>query len=176
MEIEISGENYIKAVKDFLKIYYKEELRSGTLRKTIKTYAICLTILIAFCLTFNGLKDLFLLVIYFLLGMVALISGFILLIIFINSKKKDKIKIDKVEQVFQDKIYVNAYLKNGSIESTQYNYKDLKKVVEGKESFYLFLNDSLALPVVKKYINREEFIKLMFEKNIVVKEDKRHAI
>ena len=176
MRVEISGEDYSRAVKDFLKIYYKEELKHGSLRRTIKTYAICLLILIIFCIAFKGLKDIFLMVIYFLIGMIMLISGFILLTIFINNKKKDKINIDKVEQVFNDKIYINAYLKSGGIESTQYNYSDLKKVVEGKESFYLFLNDSLALPVIKKGIDREEFIKLMFEKNIVVKEDKKNGI
>lgn len=176
MRVEINGEDYSNAVKDFLKVYYKEELKYGSLRRTIKTYAICLTILIVFCLTFQSLKEIFLMVIYLLLGMVVLISGFILLTIFINNKKKDKINIDKVEQVFEDKIYINVYLKSGGIENTQYHYSDLKKVVEGKESFYLFLNDSLALPVVKKDIDREKFIKLMFEKNIVVKEEKKNGI
>ena len=95
----------------------------------------------------------------------------------INKKKQNKTNISKVEQIFDDKITVIAYLENGSINKNEYTYNDVKKIVETKDCFYLFLTDSLALPLSKlENFNREEFVEFMFSKNIVVREWKKNEI
>lgn len=172
MNFEIEGEKYAQAIGDFLLVYYREELKNGSLKKTIKVYAICFAILIGLCFITPGMKELYFLVMGFLLFMVLLVGGVVALSVFINKKKVKNSNIVKVEQIYEDKISVNAYLVNGSIEKTQYNYSDIKKVVETEKCFYLFLTDSLALPLTKSEETREAFIEFMFSKNIVVRECK----
>jgi hypothetical protein len=104
--------------------------------------------------------------------MVLLISTFIGINLLINKKKKLDNNIERVEQIYENKVSIIAYLKNGSIDKTEYNYTDFKKVVETEDCFFLFLNDNLGLPLVKDNIDRDEFIKFMFSKNIVVRERK----
>ena len=130
MNFEIEGEKYAQAIGDFLLVYYREELKNGSLKKTIKVYAICFAVLIGLCFITPGMKELYFLVMGFLLFMVLLVGGVVALSVLINKKKVKNSNIVKVEQIYEDKISVNAYLVNGSIEKTQYNYSDIKKVVE----------------------------------------------
>ena len=172
MKIEITGERYLEALKSFLPLYYKEELTEGSLRKTIKVYLVCTLILVGFCFLMPGMKELYFLVIGFLVFMVLLISTFIGINLLINKKKKLDNNIERVEQIYENKVSIIAYLKNGSIDKTEYNYTYFKKVVENEDCFFLFLNYNLGLPLVKDNIDRDEFIKFMFSKNIVVRERK----
>lgn len=171
MNFEMNGEEYLNGVRNFIKVYYKEELKRGTLKKTIKTYVICLIILFALLLIMPGLSDLIMLVVYFILIVSGLMASVIGISILIAKKKTLKNNIVKVEQTYDDKIIVKAYMENGSVDEAQYNYKDVKKVVETREFFYLFLNDNLAFPL-KKYNNRNEFIEYIQNKNIIVWEMK----
>ena len=174
MKVEMSGGKYLEGIRNFLKVYYKEELKCGSLKKAIKIYVSCFAIMIGLCLLMPGLKELYLVIIGFLLFMVLLISSVILLSLFISKRKKINNNIVRVEQIYEDKIYINAYLENGSVEKSQYNYFDVKKVVEEKEFFYIFIEDNIAFPLEKK--DREKFVEMILLKGIVVKGVKKYEI
>jgi len=172
MKFVVNKDKYNEGLKLFLTIYYKEELRKGTLRKSIITYSVCLAILVLFSIAMPGLRQLYFALILFLLGFVLLITGVIFLTVLISRKKGYKNNIFKVEQTYGDKIIVETFFEGGSSHKAEYNYSYIKKVIEYKDFFYVFLNDSIAFPLHKdKDFDRESFVEKIASKGVFIKED-----
>lgn len=171
MKVGMNRDDFLQGVKNFASVYYIEELKCGSLRKSVITYSVCLGVLIALCLLLPGLIQFLSLFVFFLLGVTLIITGVIFLNVFISKKKVEKNNITKVEILFEDKISIITHLTNGSFDNSQYSYENIKKIIEKKEYFYLFLNDNVAIPIYKgEKLDRKEFIDFMVNKNIVVKE------
>lgn len=169
MKFVISGENYNKGLQSFLKVYYKEELKKGSLRNCCIVFSLSFAVLISLCFVFTGMKELFIRVIYFAFFIFSLIS--IGIIISLIRSKNKVIDVKKVEQIYEEKIFVRIYKNNDAIDEKTFDYKDVLKVVETKEYFYLFLNEAVAFPVFKGiYLNREEYVEFIKSKGIKVKE------
>ena len=172
MKYIVSGDKYNEGLKLFLTLYYKEELKKGSLRKAIIAYSICLIILALFSILMPGLRQLYFALILFLLGFAILMSGIIFLTILITRKKGYKNNILKVEQTYEEKIIIETFFEGGSSHKTEYNYSSIKKVIEYKDFFYIFLNDSLAFPLYKhKDFDRERFVEKFVSNGIFIKED-----
>lgn len=177
MNVITSGKRQEEGLQDFLKIYYKEELKYGSLKRFVKTYIICFLILISFCFIFKGMRELFLPIIYFMLGMVALVSLVILISLKTGKKRLTLNEIDLIEQSFNEKYEITTKFKKGSVEKTSYSYTDILKVIETKEFFYIFLASSVAMPVDKNaFENIDEFKQFIKSKNIIFRESKKNEI
>ena len=169
MKFVVSGENYNKGLQKFLKVYYKEELKKGSLRNCLTVFILSIAVLISLCMIFTSIKVLFLRVIYFVVFVFMLILVGIIISL-IRSKNK-VIDVKKVEQIYEEKLVVRFFKNNDVIDEKTFVYKDVLKVVETKEYFYLFLNEAVAFPLFKDiYLNREEYIGFVKSKGIKVKE------
>ena len=171
MRFVMSGDEYIEGVKKFMKVYYKEELRQGSLKKAIIVYSLCLIVLVGFCALLPGMKDIFLMIVGFLVLMTIVVFATIIISVFVSSKKNEDLEIDRVEILCEKDLLTISYVDNKIINNKKYGYDDIKKVVETDKYFYLFLNDAVAIPLIKKDGEcRMEFISLFKSKNISVKE------
>ena len=91
-------------------------------------------------------------------------------VVWIYSKRKCQSSIVDAECYLNDKIEIKYYLNDENLVERIFQYEDLKKIVETNFCFYMFLNEAVAIPIVKnETFDRDEFIKLMTGKNIVVK-------
>jgi hypothetical protein len=164
---------FIEGIKEFNKVYIKEELRGGIFFKAILTYSLCLVVLVSLYFLLPGMKQLFFVLIGLLLIMACIIIATIFISYLVSLKKNSGISVIKVDYDFKSEITINHSLNDGSLTTKTFAYKDVKKVIETESYFYLFLNDALAIPVRKNdSFDREFFIKMMYDKNIFVKEFK----
>ena len=169
MKTVVNGEDYNRGLQSFLKVYYKEELKTGSLRNCIIVFSLSLITLISLCFILSGMKEIFLRVIYFVL-IVMMFVVFGIIISLFRSKSK-KIDVQKVEQIYEDKLIIRFHNNNLKIEEKSFEYKDVIKVVETRNYFYWFLNEAVAFPVYKDiYLNREEYVGFIKSKSIIVKE------
>lgn len=169
MKFDVKGSEYEKGLKDFLKVYYKEEIKKGSLRNCLVAFIISLSILVLFCFMLSGMKEIFLRIIYFVIFVMFIIVVGIFISLFISKRKE--YDIEKVEQIYGDSINIKEYKNNGKIYEKNFEYEDVLKVVETKEYFYLFLNEAVAFPLYKDiYLKREEYIDFIKSKGIKIKE------
>ena len=171
MKVNMNGEEFSKGVGEFMKVYYKESMGSKSVKDLIVIFCVSVFFMLTIGLISPDLRgSMFTLLI--ILGVGALLIFMIIFITALIAKKK-KNNIKEVEYVFEDKIYANCVIGEGSVSKEQYNYDNIEKVVETKDYFYVFVSKYAALTVKKKdSLNREEFIEFMIDKRILVKEFK----
>lgn len=170
MEFEISGEKHFQGVREFITVYYKEELKSGSLKKTIITYSACLLVLILLCFLTPGVRELY----YYFIGLLLIVVSFIVIgistNIIVSKKKKFRDDISKIVHSYHDSVEITTCFKDYSIDKVQYEYRDIKKIVANKNYLYLFLNDNFAIPVEKSSLdNQDQFILFMKNKGVLIK-------
>ena len=170
MKVAMNEEEFNKGVAGFLSVYYKESLKSKSVKDLGIICAFSISLLIALCFMTGDKKT--------ALTLLGLVFGGVLIIVLTilivgKVSKKRKYNITKVEYEFEDKIYVTSYIGSGSTNKEQYSYDSVEKVIETTDYFYLFVSKYAALTVKKTQdLNRDEFIELMINKNIAVKECK----
>lgn len=170
VRFEMNKEEFDEGYKKFTKIYYKEEFKNGRLKKTMGLYIAFIGVMISFCFLIPNMKIFFFFVIGIMVFMVLIVAGLIAFKIISSGLKEVKIKLKSIEHIYDDKIYVNTYFENGSVDKAQYNYENIKKVIETEKYYYLFLSDTLSLPLIKREECHVEFLALLRLKNIEVKE------
>ena len=170
VRFEMNKDEFDQGYKSFVKTYYKEELKHGPLKKVIGLYIALIGAVTAFCFLIPKLKVFFFFIIGFMVLVAFLMAGLIVFKIMFSSAKDVKIKLKSIEHIYEEKIYVNTYFENGSVDKAQYIYENIKKVVETEKYYYLFLNDTLSLPLIKREESRDEFVTLLKLKNIEVRE------
>ena len=169
MKFVVSGKDYNKGLQNFLKVYYKEELKKGSLRNCVMVFVISIAVLISLCFVLSGMKEIFLRVIYLVLIVMFFILIGIIASLFVS--KRHVFDVEKVEQIYEENVVIRFNKSDFKTEEKCFEYKDILKVVETKEYFYLFLNEAVAIPLFKDiYLNREEYISLINSKGIKVKE------
>ena len=166
----MNADQFNEGVKEFTKEVYKGTFKKGLFKKAMILYFLALLTFITlgifvqeervFCFTMAGI----------LLAGVIIVLGIILINVAIISKRKNKIGVENVEHKYEDKIYIDTYFSNGSVNSAQYNYSDIKNIVENERFFFLFIGEYNAIPLVKEDMDKNAFIELMIEKGIPVKE------
>lgn len=170
LKISFDGARYEQGIRDFANVYYKEELKKGTLKNSLFCFVVCIVILGVLSLAFKrqrvfilGIIALIFLV-YFFVGLVITLS------LLLNRKRRIDTRFEKVEQYYGKNVEIVVYFKNGSIEKNQYNYHDFIKLVDGKDFFFLFIQNSVAIPIDKNCIeNKEEFINLFISESVKVR-------
>lgn len=170
MKTTMNAEQFDSGIKEFYKETYKGKFKPKSLKKLYIGYFL---ILILF--TVLGIVDKSERTYFFTLAGI-LLAGLVLVIVIILvgylkiSKQKNKMAIQRVEHRYEDKIYLDTYFLNGSVNSVQYTYQDIKKVIETDNFFFLFISEYNAIPLIKEGIEKEKFIEMMIEKGILVKE------
>lgn len=170
MKVSMTGEEYSKGVGEFLSVYYKDWMRSKSFKDLSVIFLVSVSLLIMLGFTSGDIKSSLILVGILLGGLFI-----IFLSVFVMSRiiKNKKYNITKVEYEFIDKIYATSYIGEESTNKEQYSYDSILKVIEAKEYFYLFVSKYAALTIKKtEEFDRNDFIELMIDKKIAVKEYK----
>ena len=84
-------------------------------------------------------------------------------------KQKKEVNIIELNYSFTEKIEQYVKLTNGSETKTEYNYEDIKEVVETNKGYYMFLENNTVLILGKADIeNIDAFKQLLESKNLKV--------
>lgn len=170
MKVIMNSEQFDLGIKEFLKEYYKGNLKPKYLKKLYISYFLLLALFVVMGIFNESKRTYFFTLAGILLGGLVLVCLIFLLSFLSATKQKNKLSIQRVEYKYEEKIYVDTYFLNGSVNSAQYAYEDIKKVAETGNYFFLFISDNNAIPLIKEGIDRGQFIEMMLEKGIVVKE------
>lgn len=141
-----------KLVKNFLKDFYFERIRYVRIIINILIVAIIINFF-----TKNDITTIDIITLIFaLFGIIEVNSSMLPRFNYFKlTKRKNNIINSKIKYVFKEHIFSLSSNKEEFI-----NYKDLKKVIEVKEAYYLYINNSRALIVSKESLKEEEITTL----------------
>ena len=173
MKVITTKERQEEGIHSIMPTYFKYQFKEGVYKQTIKAYTICILVVIAMMIFLEETRLTFLVV----LGFLVLMSIVCASIIFVGYRKSKKQKlpenIDKVEQVLDENYTISTFYKGGSVDTIEYKYSDIDKVVETKDFYCIFLKNYGVIPLDKQGMgNKEEFINLINVNNIALKEMK----
>lgn len=169
MNIEVDLKKYEELLKDFSVVFSKRNLKKGGILKLTMFMIGLLAILVAGRFIFEEYQKLYDILIIVVLALPLLMLVMMLLMYILAKKRKVKVNIAQLNYSFTEKIECNVKFINGSETKTEYNYEDIKEVIETNKGYYMFLENNMALIIGKDDVTDvDAFKQLLASKNIKI--------
>lgn len=169
MKIEMNGETYVKGVQEFYKTTNYLNV------KKMKNRSIILLVMGVLFIVF-GIIDKEMRNLMIVCGSIIIVCCiFLLFAPIINEKNIQKNtknnSINKIECDVENNVIVKTTFNAGSENVFEYEFKDIEKLKESENFYFMYIDKYSAVPIAKDNIeNASEFISVFKKNNVLVEE------
>lgn len=173
MKYTTNESQLVEGARKYASVIYKRQFKTKNLISMILIVSLSVVCLLLSRLMVPEMKkviDMF----FILIGSaIIFVVLYITLICITYKKRKYNFKIVNVDFEFEEKLGVISNFKNGSINKVEYNYSDIKEIIDSKEFFYLILKNKIAYTLAKESVeSKAEFVEFIKNRNIGIIEVK----
>lgn len=167
MKIEMDAKGYIDGVKEFYKVIMEPSTKK--IRKSLTMFSLLGVLFIVMGIIDKEMRRLMI-----ICGVIVLVSCILLALTpLINKKAIRKLdqdnKIEKVEIEISDSITIKAFFDGGSINTSQYDFKDIEKLTNRSDYYFIYINKYSAIAINKENVeNNADFIQLFKNNNVTI--------
>ncbi len=152
-------------------VFYKEQLKNGMYKKIAIIYFLIIVAFLLLYLTAKEDKEMIAICLLFTVAMIPVI----IIVYIIGYQKAKKIKLPsniiRYKHELKEDYKLTVELEDENCNVLNYAYEEIKKVIENKEFFFIFVGEQEVIILDKLSVdNVEELKNFIKSKNIIIKE------